>query len=845
MRNKPSRKLLSGVLAVALTLSVVVTGCSSGDSEDITAGRKGSQGAEEVAAKLKEKYGDTQVVDYAEGELAVERDHQFTISYDFDPIEAGLENYTQIASLYYDAELTQPVSSTYDWASEDKKSYTISPWEYPGRALLYLGNPDDFSYGVVDGSTSVFRKDDYTDWGNAGTMYLATQVDLSTGEPLDKPSVQVITVKGELETPKLSYEVTEDGVVQFSWNEVKGAEAYYITRMELDEEGKYQSIYAIAQTIETKWSSDAPENVVNDSVYSMNLDFDICTVSEDDWLSEPMVEAYKGQYDPKDGAVISADKENYYFGVIAVNEKGTSMYSNTCDIKDVAALAPNTVAYNMENLSEEGFSRYVKGVTMMPSHRWIVMCDGVLSQRLVNYDFEKVVEETEKWYNEKDDGTYESVSVDVLKVPFVVDGTAFSGTLVISEYDKGAWKEQLKSIEARQESLRSKTGDVKREIVTEDEKESDSSKEADSGKDAEPSKETDSDKDPEPSKESDKDSPKESGDIKTSDATVTANSALSEYLALNMISGNETVDLSEFPEARDQSYLIDAWTEAFYQNPLVLGVSEAAVSRDGKSLYLTYEDDQETRETKQKAITEKAEKVVDEIIDDGMSARDMEFAINHYLCETVTYDDDALLNAEKYDYMKVDSEYYDSFTAYGALVDGVGVCASYSAAFKLLADTAGLDSVVVTGYLDGSLGHAWNRVDLGNGQWATVDSTNNDIEIISNALLNAPDSAVATTLVEDDLWVMDSVLSDYSNESDENEFYHVSGLFFDQDKVVDEIVDQLSTNEIAVVRTDYALTDAQFYEIGGAAVEATGNANLSGCYWMGIVVITNDASLLQ
>lgn len=68
---------------------------------------------------------------------------------------------------------------------------------------------------------------------------------------------------------------------------------------------------------------------------------------------------------------------------------------------------------------------------------------------------------------------------------------------------------------------------------------------------------------------------------------------------------------------------------------------------------------------------------------------------------------------------KVDERFYDSFTAYGILMDGVGVCAGYSAAFKLLADAAGIESIVVTGYLDGSLPHAWNKVRI-DGEWYIV-----------------------------------------------------------------------------------------------------------------------------
>ncbi|WP_054955655.1 transglutaminase domain-containing protein [Paenibacillus dakarensis] len=98
--------------------------------------------------------------------------------------------------------------------------------------------------------------------------------------------------------------------------------------------------------------------------------------------------------------------------------------------------------------------------------------------------------------------------------------------------------------------------------------------------------------------------------------------------------------------------------------------------------------------------------------------------LNYYLNDYTEYDYEALENAEKNHFRTVDKKYNDSFTAYGIMVNKVGVCESYAATYKLLSDLAGLDSIVVTGYL-GSVPHAWNKVLL-DGKWYNVDSTNND-----------------------------------------------------------------------------------------------------------------------
>ena len=87
------------------------------------------------------------------------------------------------------------------------------------------------------------------------------------------------------------------------------------------------------------------------------------------------------------------------------------------------------------------------------------------------------------------------------------------------------------------------------------------------------------------------------------------------------------------------------------------------------------------------------------------------------------------------------------------LLNGLGVCASYSGAFKLLAEAAGLECIVVTGNLEGDLPHAWNKVKV-DGEWQIGDSTNNDNELIFNALMNLPDRAAQKVLV----YVLDQFL---------------------------------------------------------------------------------------
>lgn len=75
-----------------------------------------------------------------------------------------------------------------------------------------------------------------------------------------------------------------------------------------------------------------------------------------------------------------------------------------------------------------------------------------------------------------------------------------------------------------------------------------------------------------------------------------------------------------------------------------------------------------------------------------------------------------------HDYLALNS-YYDATLAYHGrdhmLVDGYGVCQSYSEAYRLLCGMAGVDCEIV---VSNSMNHEWNAIKL-NGKWYEVDAT--------------------------------------------------------------------------------------------------------------------------
>ena len=72
---------------------------------------------------------------------------------------------------------------------------------------------------------------------------------------------------------------------------------------------------------------------------------------------------------------------------------------------------------------------------------------------------------------------------------------------------------------------------------------------------------------------------------------------------------NPMISLADFPESSDQSYLLDAWEEAVYQNPMVLGVTGASILGDGKTLAVSYVRKRMVIREKQAEIAAETERV--------------------------------------------------------------------------------------------------------------------------------------------------------------------------------------------------------------------------------------------
>lgn len=807
-----SKQLFKKGICLTMASLLLLTGCSSSEAvnEDTTSvtdiqeeqtnlsKTTLAEGEDELVATLKAKYGAANV-DYSKETISLDRNQPLQFELGFDSLEKGIGDWGDYFSIYQDADMKYPITDIFFDYDYEKNTVTIDP---PTFGVIEPVLPSGSELDISDLSGNYLDNDETCDnWGNLDKLYLAQKIDIETGEELATPKVTIINLNSELKNaPKVTYSCNEYGDAQISWTPVEGATDYLLFTVMKTEEGFNSYSYIFARTTETSWT--APKESMEDgTTYRMNSNFENYITSEDQMVS--------GGFEDMNEDFFETMPE--YVGVIAVNKTGSSPVSNLISLKDYSKLLPNTFAH-YENAAEND-SLFRTSIDLLPAEIAITMCDGTTARRVIDYDFETATLDNE-------------FSQSYLKIWGYASGSRLCDEYMIVVNEE-TLEADLSALKERQEKLKNKGGTINKDITINDEQSPEPT--------SKPEEETKPTESVEPTQEAAEPTETPSTDV-NAEVKVTANSALSEYIAIYMLNSAEAIDLSMFNESVNTDIVADAFLEAQYQNPLVMGVQDASYDTENNILYVTYDDSPEETSAKREETKQKASEIVSQIITDDMSDLEKEIAINQYLCDNAVYDDAALENAEQYEFQYVDDEFLDSFTPYGTLVNGVGVCASYAGAFKVLADEAGLESIVVTGYLEGNLPHAWNRVKI-DDQWISLDSTNNDNEVVQNVLMNVSDSGVSDVLVEDERFVIDEKLYDYTCDTDDNEFYHYNNKYYDLDTISNKLAEELSTNDNAMLRTDYMINDAEFQTIAQNVANQVGG-EIKGYYWLGVIHLT-------
>lgn len=173
--------------------------------------------------------------------------------------------------------------------------------------------------------------------------------------------------------------------------------------------------------------------------------------------------------------------------------------------------------------------------------------------------------------------------------------------------------------------------------------------------------------------------------------------AINSYnLTKENIEENQKKEKEEREKSEDTENIMIAGE---YQIKSTKNISDAYISGDSSGLS---EEDKTTLEV--------ASKILDEILTDGMSAYEKEKAIYDWICDNIghdTYGTVAVMEARGI----VDRPY-------GVLQNKQAVCVGYATSFRLLANMAGLECMVMH---DTYEGHSWDLVKLDDNAWYIVD----------------------------------------------------------------------------------------------------------------------------
>lgn len=799
MRNK---KLVTGIIAVC-TAASLLAGCKNNaesvnkrdttiedtkdndresdgvphgtTSQDSQGGDEGESGNSSVQIEnIKAKYANETTEEYADALYNLERDHVFTYDITEKFFDFEKDEYDCFA-VYYDAALSNRADVEII-ADYDTMKLTISP------NLMFDYNEEGSC--LSDGT-----------WGTRSKFYLVQYVDIETGEDLAKPLITVFTVKDELNTPTLTQKMGEDGYYELSWSAIEGADYYEVYEYQRGMDAAFLEYTTMETTASYK-------------NFATNI-----------WHEERFEETYGGtEIDVTHQWVMNAllDVEAAYFVVAKTDDGKCSGMSNECKVSDVGNQIPVIIS--------DDFVKEYSGDTILalPAYVDVRMLDGSVGKFLIEYDGATATLLT--------DGTI-VVEPKIKNLPIEMHMIEFTGM------DFDSFMSEAELIKNRTQELSSKSVTSSEEInipyVPEREdivtKEPEKEPETTEPETTEPETTEPETTEPETTE------PDISSQLMD---TVYANTALSEWIAINLLTHNEEISLADFPESANTEYLTDAFFEAYHQNPLCGIIYTLNYDYSKDALVVTYVLDKEETEKMQTESLKKAQEIVEDIIDNGMSDFEKENAINTYLCENAQYNDEIMeyINSDGTISGEAVERFAHSFTPYGVLVENLGVCESYSEAFKLLCEAADMEVIIETGRLSG-VNHEWNRVKV-NGDWCIMDVTNNDSEYLPNCYFNLSDDMASTILIADKDALADNFIGNYAANFMDYEYYTQNELYTEDDeKAVSLLVEQLSDNDIAIIRIESGLDESTVLEIVQNAVNEADVSNGMYYYNNGVLSI--------
>ena len=755
------------MLAAMLLAMTMLTACQADISNDVSAtttaegsgreeGMESQEGAknEERKEKSTSSTGELTVADikqkYAANDVTGENqeimplynvaedqafDFTFQIVEDYLPISDS-----ELVTVHTDKACTpESELATYTDRVENEKGFTITITPV-STALETLYNEKDE------------EENEHVVWGNAPIYYIAVWYDMESEElkKLEEPIVVPFTIKHEVQAPEVKGVVDANGCFSLQWEPVEGAEEYRIYNLidgnqwaghqngpvDSAETGYYNcSLLYMTSTTDTKFADFTQngkdslvlhERSVTGKLYCIGQNYSVC-----------------GDY--------------YVSAVVDGKESGFASAVETADLK---------IPYGLSDEDNIMFEDY-ESENDLPLTLDVVNIDGSVTARNVYYTFHMKETYVDGW--------------EVPEYDYQIEGTSLTGCVSMKITEDMNYPEHVGSL--------SPVGNI--------EPENDINKQPDA--DVEPIIEAEDDSinmsnlfelQKENTKKHTENGEKQSTKAVDEKYIIFADSAEEEWLALNLVNGETEISLEAFPGLQQTDALEDVFYKVYYQNPYILGIRKFGYDYKDMIFRIEYAYSQEEMEQMRQEIYDESEKILSETVTEGMSDEEKRMVIYKYLEENCEYDYAALEEAEKNNYKKTaDDEHEYAFNTYGIIVEKKGVCQSYAYAYKLLCNMSGLECNVMTGYLDGSLPHAWNVVKI-DGEWYQTDSTNNEkVAGIPYFLYNSnTETAEMTGFSRDKLYGLDEELAEYESTNQEYEYYFANSRYAED---LDEYVNVL------------------------------------------------------
>lgn len=770
-------KKLQRACAFICAAALIMSGCSkSSVSENSKADSKQESKTGSIVSQNVKSYGST--VSVADIKAAYEVDDSkeimplynvaqteaFTFDFNFDGYEVGLDLYDYV-SVHTDSACEQ----------ESEIYYTAGMEPHDGVTTITVAPMSPVLKTESQSKAYVYEDTDM--WGNAPMYYIAIHYDMDANTPvkLDEPIVIPFTVKNEVQAPNAKGVVDATGRFKLVWEPVEGAEKYRIYNLT---DG---NLYTGRDNHALNGSKIGYENL------TMIYEGETTECYYDNFAGEghglAQIENNTNTYTI--GQNYCVNGEFFVSAVVNDVESGVSAAIPTADLQ---------LPYVLTEDSDILFSRYATA-SDFPSEVDVLNIDGTVSKHKVSYT--------------KVEGI-NLFGMDRIQYDYSVEGTAITG-YVVPDDENGYVPAEIDN------SSDTGTADP------EDNVNKIPDKDVDTIIPVNPDETPENDGDTSGVIDQQKDNTQEhieqgnNAEVENvpEGVYINAETAEEEWLALNLVQGNSEISVEAFPSLQDPYTLVDVFNKVYYQNPFVLGVSAYAYDYQTMTFTVTYVYDKETISAKQAEIAAKANEIIAQNISDDMTASDKALALYNYLVDNCVYDKDALAAAEGSDYTKAGmSEFEDSFNTYGILVNGKGVCMSYAYSYRLLCDMSGVECMVITGYLDGNLPHAWNMIKL-DDEWYEIDCTNNAVTTGIPYFLYKADSKLAeqSGYTKDNLFEIDDAVDRYSGEDATKEYYESNGLATDSMEVYKQLIIDNVTADTGVfaIRWNSAEFDEQTF----------------------------------